>query len=63
MNEDSLNMKRATLEFNYEQAWKDIIGSNSDKVQVIEATKCFECDTKGLALICRIRLNDKNFKI
>lgn len=56
-------MKRATLEFDYERAWKDIFGSYSNKVEVLKALKCFKCDPQGLALICRIRLKDKNTKI
>jgi DNA-binding CsgD family transcriptional regulator len=53
-------MRRVTLEFNYEGAWKQIFGSNSEKVEVLEALRCFKCDTQGLAIICRIRLKDKS---
>lgn len=53
-------MRRVTLEFNYEGAWKQIFGPNSEKVEVLEALRCFKCDTQGLAIICRIRLKDKS---
>ena len=52
-------MRRVTLEFNYEGAWKQIFGHNHDKVEVLEALRCFKCDTDGLAIICRIKLKDK----
>jgi DNA-binding CsgD family transcriptional regulator len=53
-------MRRVTMEFNYQRAWKQIFGSNAEKVEVLEALRCFKCDTQGLALICRIRLKDKS---
>jgi hypothetical protein len=56
-------MKRATLEFNYEKVWKEIFGSYARKVDVLEALKCFKCDTQGLMLICRIRLKGNNMTI
>lgn len=56
-------MRRVTLEFNYQAAWKQIFGSNAEKVEVLEALRCFKCDTQGLALICRIRLKDKNMTV
>ena len=56
-------MRRATLEFNYEDAWKKIFGINSNKVDLLEALKCFKCDNQGLALICRIRLKDNKMTI
>jgi len=52
-------MRRVTIEFNYEGAWKQIFGHNYDKVEVLEALRCFKCDTEGLAIICRIRLKDR----
>ncbi len=52
-------MRRVTLEFNYRDAWKLIFGSNTDKVEVLEALRCFKCDLEGLAIICRIKLKDK----
>jgi DNA-binding CsgD family transcriptional regulator len=51
------------MEFNYQNAWKQIFGSNSEKVEVLEALRCFKCDTQGLAIICRLRLKDRNMKI
>jgi DNA-binding CsgD family transcriptional regulator len=56
-------MRRATLEFNYEDAWKKIFGIYSNKVDLLEALKCFKCDAQGLALICRIRLKDNKMTI
>jgi hypothetical protein len=56
-------MRHATLEFNYEDAWKKIFGEYSDKIDLIEALKCFKCDTQGLALICRIKLKDNKMTI
>lgn len=55
-------MRRVTLEFNYEGAWKKIFGPNSPKVEILEALKCFKCDTQGLAVICRIRLKDRRMR-
>jgi hypothetical protein len=56
-------MRRATMEFDYQKAWKQIFGSNSEKVEVLEALRCFKCDTQGLAIICRIKLKDNNMNI
>ncbi len=56
-------MRRITMEFNYQTAWKQIFGSNVDKVEVLEALRCFKCDVQGLALICRIRLKDKSMSV
>ena len=56
-------MRRITMEFNYEAAWKQIFGSNANRVEVLEALRCFKCDTQGLAIICRINLKDNNMKI
>jgi DNA-binding CsgD family transcriptional regulator len=56
-------MKRATLEFKYEKVWKEIFGSYSSKVQVLEAFKCFKCDPQGLIIISRIRLKDKKITL
>jgi hypothetical protein len=53
-------MRRVTMEFNYESAWKQIFGLNANRVEVLEALRCFKCDTEGLAIICRIKLKDKN---
>lgn len=49
-------MRRVTLEFNYQDAWKQIFGPCTDKVEVLEAFRCFKCDLEGLAIICRIKL-------
>jgi hypothetical protein len=56
-------MRRATLEVNYEDAWKKIFGTYSNKIELLEALKCFKCDNQGLALICRIRLKDNKMAI
>src|SRR3712207_6167930 len=56
-------MRRITMEFNYEAAWKQIFGSNANRVEVLEALRCFKCDTQGLAIICRINLKDNHMKI
>ena len=57
------SMRRVTMEFNYQRAWKQIFGSNADNVEVLEALRCFKCDTQGLAIICRLRLKDRNMTI
>jgi DNA-binding CsgD family transcriptional regulator len=56
-------MRRITMEFDYQKAWKWIFGSNSEKVEVLEALRCFKCDTQGLAIICRNRLKDRKITI
>ena len=56
-------MRRVTMEFDYQKAWKQIFGSNSEKVEVLEALRCFKCDTQGLAIICKIRLKDRSMTI
>jgi hypothetical protein len=56
-------MRRATLEVNYEEAWKNIFGPYSNKVELLEALKCFKCDTQRLALICKIRLKNNKMSI
>jgi DNA-binding CsgD family transcriptional regulator len=56
-------MRRITMEFNYEAAWKQIFGLNANRVKVLEALRCFKCDTQGLAIICRIKLKDDNMNI
>jgi hypothetical protein len=56
-------MRRATLEVNYEDSWKKIFGNYANKIDLLEAMKCFKCDTHGLALICRIKLKDNNMTI
>lgn len=56
-------MRRVTLEFNYQDAWKQIFGSNAEKVEILEALRCFKCDLEGLAIICRIKLKDKSMNV
>src|SRR5919108_3947956 len=56
-------MRRITMEFNYEAAWKQIFGLNANRVRVLETLRCFKCDTQGLAIICRIRLKDDSMNI
>ena len=51
------------MEFDYQKAWKQIFGLNSEKVEVLKALRCFKCDTEGLAIICRIKLKDNNMNI
>jgi DNA-binding CsgD family transcriptional regulator len=51
------------MEFDYQKAWKQIFGSNSERVEVLDALRCFKCDTQGLAIICRLRLKDRNMNI
>jgi DNA-binding CsgD family transcriptional regulator len=51
------------MEFNYEAAWKQIFGLNANRVEVLEALRCFKCDNQGLAIICRIKLKDNNMNI
>jgi hypothetical protein len=51
------------MEFNYQRAWKQIFDPNADNVEVLEALRCFKCDTQGLAIICRIKLKDNNMNI
>jgi hypothetical protein len=51
------------MEFNYQRAWKQIFGSNTEKVEVLDALRCFKCDAEGLVIICRIRLKDRNMNI
>jgi len=51
------------MEFDYQKAWKWIFGTNSEKVEVLEALRCFKCDTQGLAIICRLRLKDRSMTI
>ena len=56
-------MRRLTMEVDYQKAWKLIFGPNSEKVEILDALRCFKCDTQGLAIICRIRLKDRNMNI
>jgi hypothetical protein len=56
-------LRRVTMEFDYQKAWKLIFGSNSEKVKVLDALRCFKCDTQGLAIICRLRLKDRSMTI
>ena len=56
-------MRRVTMEFNYQRAWKQIFGSNTEKVEVLDALRCFKCDLEGLAVICRIKLKDKSMNV
>jgi hypothetical protein len=56
-------MRRITMEFDYQKAWMLIFGTNSEKVEVLEALRCFKCDAEGLAIICRIRLKDRSITV
>jgi HTH DNA binding domain len=51
------------MEFNYKDAWKQIFGTSYKKIDLLEAVKCFKCDTQGLALICKIKLKDNSMTI
>jgi hypothetical protein len=56
-------MRKVTLEFNYQDAWKQIFGSNADKVEILEGLRCFKCDLESIAIICRIKLKDKRMNV
>jgi DNA-binding CsgD family transcriptional regulator len=56
-------MRHITMEFNYEDVWKQIFGLNANRVEVLDALRCFKCDTQGLAIICRIKIKDNNTNI
>jgi HTH DNA binding domain len=60
-------MRRVTLEFNYQAAWKQIFGSYAEKVEILEGLRCFKCDCNpdsiAIAIICRIKLKDKNMNV
>jgi hypothetical protein len=56
-------MRHVTMEFNHQRAWKQIFGSNADRVAVLDALRCFKCEIQGLAIICRIRLKDKSMTV
>jgi hypothetical protein len=56
-------MRRVTLEFNYQDAWKQIFGSHAEKVEILEGLRCFKCDLEGIAIICRIKLKDKRMNV
>ena len=56
-------MRRVALEFNYQDAWKQIFGSYAEKVEILEALRCFKCDLESIALICRIKLKDKRMNV
>jgi hypothetical protein len=56
-------MRRVTLEFNYQDAWKQIFGSNAEKVEILEGLRCFKCDLESIVLICRIKLKDKRMNV
>jgi hypothetical protein len=60
-------MRRITLEYNYQDAWKQIFGLYSEKVEILEGLKCFKCDCNldriSIAIICRIKLKDKRIHL
>jgi hypothetical protein len=56
-------MRRVTLEFNYQDAWKQIFGSNAEKVEIVEGLRCFKCDLESIAIICRIKLKNKSMNV
>ena len=56
-------MRKVTLEFNYQDAWKQIFGSNAEKVEILEGLRCFKCDLESIAIICRIKLKDKRMNV
>jgi DNA binding protein with HTH domain len=56
-------MRRVTLEFNYQDAWRQIFGSYAEKVEILEGLRCFKCDLESIAIICRIKLKDKKMNV
>src|ERR671923_557501 len=56
-------MRRVALEFNYQDAWKQIFGSYAEKVEILEGLRCFKCDLESIAIICRIKLKDKSMNV
>jgi HTH DNA binding domain len=56
-------MRRVTLEFNYQDAWRQIFGSYAEKVEILEGLRCFKCDLESIAIICRIKLKDKRMNV
>ena len=49
-------MKRLVVEIPYERFWTGFFGANAKRVKVVEALRCFKCDSEGFAIICRIKL-------
>jgi hypothetical protein len=56
-------MRRVTFEFDYRAAWKQIFGLNYNKVELVDALRCFKCDISGLAIVCKIKLKDKRMTV
>jgi len=56
-------MRRLVVEVPYERFWARFFGRYADRVKVVEALKCFKCDNEGFALICRIRLLNRDITL
>lgn len=56
-------MKHLVFEMSHEGLWRLVFGIHSENVQVIEALKCLRCDQDCFAIICKIRLLDKNLNV
>lgn len=56
-------MKTLVLELQYEGFWKVIFGPNLNKVEIIEAIRCFKCDFTGFAIICGLELKAKDMVV
>lgn len=52
------DMKRLVLEVPYRRFWATFFGRHAEHVKVVEALKCFKCDSEGFAIICRIKFLD-----
>lgn len=53
-------MKQLILELLFQGFWRLIFGRYAEKVQVVEALRCFKCDQDGFAIICKIRILDES---
>jgi hypothetical protein len=56
-------MKQLVLEVPYGGFWRLFFGRHADRVQVVEALKCFKCDQDGFAIICKIRILDRRVSV
>lgn len=56
-------MKRLVVEIPYKRFWIGFFGSYAKRVKVVEALRCFKCDSEGFAVICRIKLLDESLSL
>ncbi|MDE1852547.1 MAG: helix-turn-helix domain-containing protein [Thaumarchaeota archaeon] len=56
-------MKRLVIEVPYQKYWARFFGRNARHVEVVEALKCFKCDSEGFAVICKVRFLDEKVTI